>query len=121
MLFHGTKTIHPSIIYEGTEEGFDLRLSNVGLWGRGVYFAEQASYSNNGYSHTLANGNKCLLLALVLVGVTYVCDPNNKLTKPPLIAGKKKERYDSVKSRNQGIYVIYNNNRAYPLYYLEYR
>jgi hypothetical protein len=49
MLFHGTRSCNPYEIIE-SEEGFDMRFSNEGLWGKGVYFAENASYSHN-YAH----------------------------------------------------------------------
>ena len=43
-LWHGTKLNKPSLFYEG-EEGFDIKYSNQGMWGKGIYFAENASYS----------------------------------------------------------------------------
>jgi len=49
MLWHGTRTTDPRII-SGSEEGFDMRFANAGMWGTGNYFAVNASYSNNGYA-----------------------------------------------------------------------
>ena len=49
MLFHGTSSTVPEVIYS-SEEGFDMRFSNEGMWGRAVYFATNSIYSNM-YSH----------------------------------------------------------------------
>ena len=46
LLFHGTRTSNPEDIYKGGE-GFDMRFSSDGLWGRGNYFAVNSSYSNS--------------------------------------------------------------------------
>ena len=50
------------------EEGFDMRFSADGMWGRGNYFAENASYSHN-YAHQLSGGQKMMFLAMVSVTV----------------------------------------------------
>ncbi len=43
-LFHGTGRLPPAVIYQGTV-GFDPRCTREGnFYGRGVYFAEKASY-----------------------------------------------------------------------------
>ena len=52
MLFHGTRQTDPVLLID-TEEGFDMRFSSSGMWGPGIYFAEDASYSHK-YSHSLA-------------------------------------------------------------------
>ena len=67
-LFHGTFVTDPSTLIEW-EEGFDMRFSKEGLWGRGIYFAVKASYSNN-YAFELNDENKTfqMFLAKVLVG-----------------------------------------------------
>lgn len=49
------------MFYNG-EEGFDIKYSNDGMWGRGLYFAEDASYSLS-YSHSHSNGVKGMFLA----------------------------------------------------------
>jgi hypothetical protein len=51
MVYHGTRKTNPDEIIMG-EEGFDMRYSAEGLWGRAVYFAVNASYSND-YSYEL--------------------------------------------------------------------
>ena len=51
-LFHGTKTTDPKRIY-ADEEGFDMRFSNNGLNGYGLYFADNSFYSH-GYAHVVS-------------------------------------------------------------------
>ena len=43
-LFHGTRTNKPEAIFKG-DASFDMRYCHSGLWGRGNYFAVNASYS----------------------------------------------------------------------------
>ncbi len=51
------------------EEGFDIKFANEGYWGRGIYFARNASYSDN-YSHPHSNGQRGIFLANVILGET---------------------------------------------------
>ena len=44
-LYHGTGKTLPPMIYS-SEEGFDMRFSSVGMWGRAVYFAVNSKYSH---------------------------------------------------------------------------
>jgi len=111
------------LIYNG-EVGFDTRYASSGMWGIATYFAKNASYSN-GYAST--NGNdKQMFLARVLVGVTFFTSPNNALKKPPQ-KGKNAlgfpEDYDSVSGEtgNSVVYMVYENNHAYPDYLITYR
>lgn len=55
MLWHGTSKTDPKLICQ-SEEGFDMRYANAGMWGHGNYFAVNASYSNNGYAFKTVNG-----------------------------------------------------------------
>jgi hypothetical protein len=50
MLWHGTKATDPKNIWESTD-GFLINFSNQGMWGRGIYFARNASYSDAGYAY----------------------------------------------------------------------
>ena len=45
-LWHGTRGTDPELIING-EEGFDIKYSRKGLWGKGLYFAKMASYSDS--------------------------------------------------------------------------
>jgi len=54
-LYHGTRATPPPLIYE-SEEGFDMKFSPGGMWGRANYFAVNSSYSNS-YRSQLPDGN----------------------------------------------------------------
>ena len=45
-LFHGTRATDPKLIF-ATEDGFDIRFSNAGAYGNGIYFANNSQYSSN--------------------------------------------------------------------------
>eukprot|EP01022_Parablepharisma_sp_SALTPOND_P027110 TRINITY_DN6578_c0_g1_i1.p1 TRINITY_DN6578_c0_g1~~TRINITY_DN6578_c0_g1_i1.p1 ORF type:complete len:1139 (+),score=43.24 TRINITY_DN6578_c0_g1_i1:93-3419(+) len=119
LLFHGTSTNHPSEIFKGKEEGFDMRFSKAGYWGIGIYFAVNAKYSHN-YAYACGGGKQQMLLANVLIGESYISDKNKKIRIPPVNPNRKGERYDSVRSKEGGIYVLYKNSRAYPQYLITY-
>ena len=63
---------------------------------------------------------RILFLANVLIGDYYECNSNSALLRPPNKPNSIK-KYDSVKSFGDEIYIIYNNNKAYPLYLLKYK
>ena len=117
-LFHGTKKTDPEIIYGGKEEGFDMRFSNQGMWGIGCYFHKNAIYSH-GYRYTKDRRTFIMLVAYVLVGNSKQLQSDSSLRLPPFIEGRNTDRYDSVMS-GDGIYIIYNNQRAYSAYIIEY-
>jgi len=124
MLFHGSRTTDPKDIYNG-DSSFDVRFSSNGMWGKGNYFAVNASYSNS-YAYHSKEGVKKMLVAWVLTGYSYFC-PSHPYTKPPLRCGGGKggfqRRYDSVSGVTGGskVYITYENNRAYPAYLVTYR
>jgi hypothetical protein len=119
MLFHGTKTTDPKLIYSAKEEGFDMRFANMGLHGTGIYFHKNSKYSND-YCYVTNTHTRMMFCAHVLIGdcVTLPIDRNLRL---PPIKINSKIRYDSVKSNVDEIYIIYNNLRAYPTYLIEYQ
>ncbi|KAL9653410.1 hypothetical protein ABK040_002046 [Willaertia magna] len=123
-LFHGTRATDPEFIYNG-QDGFDTRFSAAGMWGKGTYFACNASYSN-GYAFTDNQlGCKVFLLADVLLGDSVKIDSGDKtLVIPPIKTNTKPPiRYDSVKGNTGGsdVYIIYANSRAYPTYLIYYK
>lgn len=63
-LFHGTKA---DIIQKITLEGFDLKFSRGGLFGRGIYFGENSSKSDE-YCIADKNGTFYMLLVRVILG-----------------------------------------------------
>ena len=125
-LFHGTRGTDPEKIFD-SEEGFDMRFSSDGLWGRANYFAVNSSYSN-AYAHTRHNREKEILLAKVLTGASVKCLSDQTLRMPPLMneassgIGLQQQRYDTVHGTTQGsvVYMTYSNDKAYPAYLIRY-
>lgn len=112
-LFHGTGSVNPQVIYMDSDTGFDLQYSKVGsLYGSGLYFANEASYSHKGYAHKVDTNKYQLLLADVFVGNPYITPSNRSLVKAP-------KGFDSVQAADL-FYVVYNNFHSYPLYLIEY-
>lgn len=125
-LFHGTRQTNPKEIYEG-DSSFDMRHSSDGLWGRGNYFAVNASLSD-AYAHNV-HGVKKLLLARVLTGISYFSQPKKFLKPPPLqhnaaggTTGGVQRAYTSVTGQLRGstVYITYENDLAYPAYIITY-
>lgn len=65
-LFHGSRSTDPELIYSG-EDGLDIRFSNAGAYGQGVYFANNSSYSHT-YAYYKKSNEKQMFLCLVLTG-----------------------------------------------------
>ena len=126
-LFHGSTVTNPKIIYNGKDCGFDMRVSNEGMWGKAIYFAENSSYADSyAYKRKELSKNKKIILASVLLGesvkIPFEMEKSNKMTRPPVKNEKKTELYDSVEGETKGtkVYIIYDNNRAYPAYIISY-
>ena len=126
-LFHGTRQTSPQLIYAG-DIGFDVGHSRVGMWGRGSYFAVNASYSS-GYSHrkrVLDQENCQMLVARVLTGACIRLKPNSELRFPPGRTDAQgavlRRRYDSVQGITGGseVYIVYENEQSYPAYLITY-
>lgn len=120
-LFHGTRETSPEAIWRG-EDGFDMRYSADGLWGRGTYFACEASYSHHGFVYQDAQTQHFqLFLAHVLTGDSISLPPDRSLKMPPLKAGSN-IRYDSINgvSNNCNVYILYKLDIAYPAYLITY-
>ena len=125
LLFHGTSGTNPEDIYKGTDS-FDLRCCSGGMWGRGIYFAVNASYSN-GYAYHSGNNVRKMFAAFVLTGNSFFSPPDGSLTKPPLAPSdgsdtSAQHRYDSVCGNTCGtrVYITYDNDHAYPAYLITY-
>ena len=56
-VWHGTRSNDPKVVYKDVQAGFMMQYSAQGMWGRGLYFAENAKYSND-YAWTLSSGSK---------------------------------------------------------------
>ena len=121
-LWHGTRSTDPATIYAGSEECFDMNYANTGMWGRAIYFAVDASYSN-AYCHRTNAGTYLLLFARVLVGDSVELYSNSMIVAPPFRQDTTASiLYDSVKGKagGQEIYMLYRMRRAYPEYVVEY-
>eukprot|EP01114_Cavostelium_apophysatum_P024057 TRINITY_DN9287_c0_g1_i1.p1 TRINITY_DN9287_c0_g1~~TRINITY_DN9287_c0_g1_i1.p1 ORF type:complete len:398 (+),score=92.87 TRINITY_DN9287_c0_g1_i1:164-1357(+) len=133
LVFHGTGSTDPYLIYN-SEEGFDMRFSGEGMWGRGIYFSMLASYSDGSYSYDTAadetdtRSHRQLFLASLIVGNAYVADDSDSSLRAPPSQNEAsslnidKERYDSVSAttRDTPIFIVYANGRAYPSYLITY-
>ena len=117
-LFHGSRDTAPNLIYE-TETGFDPRFSNSGMYGRGIYFADNANYSS-AYAHSAGKGSFQMFLGLVLVGETVALPPG-QYDLPPLKNGSLTERYDSINNSSSGHYIVYDTIKSYPGYLITYQ
>lgn len=53
LLFHGSNNTKPSQIY-ASDYGLDMRFANAGLYGTGIYFANNSHYSRS-YEHATSN------------------------------------------------------------------
>jgi len=124
LLWHGTSQTHPEKIYQSTK-GWKLNYAGEGnLWGKGLYFSQDAFYSAGKYAYMTQKGTQLLLLADVIIGSsTYLQEskeskklkdaPTNPFTNNP---------YDCVIGNRHGtwIFVTYESSRAYPTYLVEY-
>jgi hypothetical protein len=121
-LFHGTSSTDPSKICD-SQYGFQMQFSNNGMWGRGTYFAVNASYSND-YAFKQGSGVRQMLLCDVLVGDSKRVMPNDRtLSLPPFKDGSTTERHDSVNGETRGsdVFIVYENGRAFPHYVITYK
>jgi len=115
-LWHGTRGCDPEMV---CKKGLNINYSNVGMWGKGIYFAVNANYSCPNYSHIVPNAHQTyeVFLADVVTG-NYIDmkasnDPN--LVEPPMIPGTM-QNYDAVKGHaaRGEIFIVYKNESTYP-------
>jgi len=102
-----------------------MRFSQPGFYGQGIYFADNAEYSDV-YSY----GFKCpktglqlkqMLLVFVIVGEACELKVHDRsLRLPPLKSGSKTDRFDSVYDPNSRHTVIYENTKQLPAYLVTY-
>ena len=102
-----------------------MRFSNKGMWGQGIYFAANASYSL-GYSSSTLEGYKQFFLARAAAGAIYACSSDSSLRLPPVKPSTSSqfvtERYDCISGQTGGsvVYIFYQNCMAYPFYLITY-
>ncbi|KAM8752126.1 protein mono-ADP-ribosyltransferase PARP12 [Acanthopagrus schlegelii] len=115
-LFHGTDE---SLIEAICEQNFDWRMCGVHgtAYGKGSYFAKDASYSDRYTS--MKSLNKIMFAALVLVG-EYTKGSSAYVRPPAKRDGKT--LYDSCVNHESdpSIYVIFDKQQIYPEYLINY-
>ena len=105
------------MIYK-SESGLDMRFSRPGMYGKGIYFAEESSYSDS-YAFS-SNNQKQMFLALVLVGDSVALPPYNDYNVPPCKFGSQTDRYDSIRNQQDKHFIVFENSRCYPGYLITY-
>ncbi|XP_074438028.1 protein mono-ADP-ribosyltransferase PARP12-like isoform X1 [Larus michahellis] len=114
-LFHGTSKKY---IHAICQQNFDWRICGLHgtVYGKGSYFARDASYSDNYCTEDLHT--KTMFLARVLVG--EFTPGTSSYIRPPL--KDNQNFYDSCVncSSNPSIFVIFEKQQIYPEYLIEY-
>ena len=124
-LWHGTGKKDPLELIERKNSALSTQFANDQcMWGRGIYFAESANYSDN-YCFRQEKGmgiTKFLLFCKVFIGVAKKMAPDNNIREPPYLDEKKKVFYDSIEGETHNclVFIIYINERCYPHYLVEY-
>nr|XP_033808882.1 uncharacterized protein LOC117364120 [Geotrypetes seraphini] len=117
MLFHGTDKSHMDAI---CHNNFDWRICGVHgtMYGKGSYFARDASYSHNYCLSTTST--KSMFVARVLVG-DFTQGVANYL-RPPNKSFRSNTFYDSCvdKVSDPSIFVVFEKHQIYPEYILQY-
>lgn len=113
-LWHGTNAeTLPKILQQGFNRSFCGK--NATMFGKGVYFARDASYSSHKtYAMPDTGGRQYVLACKVVVG-EYACGVKDAIA-PSIRDPRTQSLYDSTVNRmdNPGIYVTYHDAQAYP-------
>ena len=120
--WHGTSATDPKVILS-SEEGFDKTFSSENcMWGKGLYFAENANYSYNYSYKNVAMNSRTFFLAEILLGEIKVLPSDTTLKTPPVNQLTNKP-YDSVQGNTNGsdVYMVYANQKVYPRYLVTYQ
>lgn len=120
LLYHGTRQNSPNKIYGDMEESFNINYSNMGNYGKGIYFAKNSNYSHT-YAHmSSSNSFRQMFECLVLVGDSEIWNGSQKFDTN-FKDHSQTVKYESVCNKNAGdIFVVFKNRRAYPLYLISY-
>ncbi|XP_040606787.1 protein mono-ADP-ribosyltransferase PARP14 isoform X1 [Mesocricetus auratus] len=121
-LFHGTEA---SSILHLNSNGFNRSYAgkNAVCYGKGTYFAVNASYSaNDVYSKPDANGKKHMYYVRVLTG-NYTNGNSSLIVPPSRDPYNPTDLYDTVvdNDQNPSIFVVFYDNQAYPEYLITFR
>jgi len=125
VLFHGTS---PSAVKGILSSGFDRDRCKFGLAGKGFYFAESISKSDE-YTQPV-DGLRCVLVCRVVIGRAQVCaavQPTDQYKQKLEDSVLKEGTYDSVmmdRERCRGTFrefVVYETSRCLPLFVVWYQ
>lgn len=121
-LFHGTPGDNCKLInHTGFNRSFHGK--NATVYGNGVYFALEASYSaRSTYSPPDANGCRYMYLTKVLVG-EYTVGRQGLITPPPKNLADPTDTYDTVVDQipNPLIFVVFYDWQCYPEYLITFQ
>jgi hypothetical protein len=120
-LLHGTQ---PDFVPLIKKQGFETRLpaSSGRMLGDGVYFAENASKSDQ-YVRPTATKTFYIFVARVLLGAAYTTDSSKRSFKRPPEAFPGGGLFDSVLYMPRGRhreFVVYDRTACYPEFLIEY-
>jgi len=118
-LFHGTAAdTVPKIIQQGFNRGFAGK--NAVVYGRGVYFAKNASYSaSTTYSPPDSKGVQSMFLVRVLTGFT--CKGVNNQPIPDMRDASRNIPFDTTTNADKSIFVTYHDSQQYPEYLVQFK
>ncbi|KAK7828030.1 hypothetical protein U0070_013656 [Myodes glareolus] len=121
-LFHGTEA---SSILHLNSHGFNRSYAgkNATRYGKGTYFALNASYSaDDKYSRPDGNGKKYMYYVRVLTG-NYTKGNSSLIVPPPRDPQNPTDLYDTVTDDdiNPSLFVVFYDNQAYPEYLITFR
>ncbi|XP_017656057.1 protein mono-ADP-ribosyltransferase PARP14 [Nannospalax galili] len=121
-LFHGTDA---GSVPHVNRHGFNRSYAgkNAVCYGKGTYFAVNASYSaNNTYSRPDANGRKHMYYVRVLTG-NYTIGNSSLIVPPSRDPQNPTDLYDTVvdNDHNPSIFVVFYDYQAYPEYLITFR
>ena len=130
-LFHGTKADLKDVI---AHSGFDERVANLaGLFGAGVYFAENSSKSDE-YCTPDKTGSCFMFLCRVMLGTPFLAEqPMRQLRRPPNLPGSNPSQlcdcvigvtaatHPGAFLQRYREFVVYDRRQAYPELLIEYK
>ncbi|KAI4579150.1 hypothetical protein MJT46_000518 [Ovis ammon polii x Ovis aries] len=122
LLFHGTDAASVALV---NGNGFNRSYAgkNAVAYGKGTYFAVNASYSaNDVYSRPDANGKKHMYYVRVLTGC-YTLGNASLIVPPPKDHQNPTDLYDTVTDclQNPNLFVVFYDYQAYPEYLITFR
>jgi len=120
LLWHGTSDVSPDVVCEASGAWNVAFASSNNMWGRGIYFASCAGYSDS-YAYKTKTGNKSMLLAEVLVGNVFTSTENSAIKLPPPSFDSVVGSRDFNQNQSSLNYVVYDNARSFPAYLVEWR